>query len=336
MEKRILGKTGFEVSVIGLGGIPIQRVDKETAISIVKKAHECGINFIDTARGYNSSEKLLGEALEVIGREKFILATKSMARTYDGIMEELDLSLKNLKTDYIDLFQFHNVSKQADVDVLLGENGGLKAIKEMKEKGIVKEIGITSHNIDFMDKFVDMDEFSTIQFPYNPVENQAAEVFKKAHDKNIGVIVMKPLAGGAIPKGELCLRYIMENENVTIAIPGMDSLEQVLENASVGMNPRKLTLEERDELEAEIKTLGTEFCRRCGYCAPCTVGIDIPSQFLMEGYYTRYNLKDWAKTRYDAMEKNAKDCIRCGLCEIRCPYDLPIIKMLDKVKKNLG
>lgn len=336
MEKRILGKTGYEVSVIGLGGIPIQRVDKEKAIEIVQAAHNRGINFIDTARGYNESEKLLGEALEVVGRDKFYLATKSMQRTYDGVLEELNISLNNLKTDYIDLFQFHNVSKEADAEILFSENGALKAIKEMKEKGIVKEIGITSHNVNLMDKFVDTEEFATIQFPYNAVEDQATNVFKKAKEKNIGVIVMKPLAGGAIPKGELCLRYIMENENITVAIPGMDSVEQVIENTNVGINPRKLTDTEREELNNEIKELGTEFCRRCGYCAPCTVGMDIPTQFLMEGYYVRYNLQDWAKSRYDAMDKKAADCIRCGKCEERCPYDLPIMDMLERVEKNLG
>ncbi len=336
MEKRILGRTGYEVSVIGLGGIPIQRVDSDTAIAIVQEAHNRGINFIDTARGYNESESILGEALEVVGRDKFYIATKSMQRTYEGVLEELNISLNNLKTDYIDLFQFHNVSKEADVEILFGENGALKAIKEMKEKGIVKEIGITSHNVNLMDGFVDTDEFATIQFPYNPVEDQAKDVFKKAKEKNIGVIVMKPLAGGAIPKGELCLRYIVENENITVAIPGMDSVAQVKENTSVGIDPRPLTQEERDELYNEIESLGTEFCRRCGYCAPCTVGIDIPTQFLMEGYYTRYNLEDWAKTRYDNMEVNAGDCIQCGECEPRCPYDLPIIKMLERVESVLG
>lgn len=336
MEKRVLGRTDFEVSVIGLGGIPIQRVDKDEAIKIVEEAHKQGINFIDTARGYNESEELLGQALKSVGRDKFYLATKSMQRTYDGVLEELEISLNNLQTDYIDLFQFHNVSKKEDVEVLFSEKGALKAIKEMKEKGIVKEIGITSHNVDLMDSFVDNDEFSTIQFPYNPVEDQASNVFKKAKEKNIGVIVMKPLAGGAIPKGELCLRYIMENPNVTVAIPGMDSIAQVKENADVGKNPRPLTDEERMKLKKEVDSLGTEFCRRCGYCAPCSVGMDIPSQFLMEGYYVRYNLKDWAKSRYDAMEKNAGDCIRCGDCETRCPYDLPIMDMLERVESTLG
>ena len=336
MKKRMLGNTGFKVSVIGMGGIPIQRVDQEEAVEIVREAHKQGINFIDTARGYNESEELLGNALEVVGRDKFYLATKSMQRTYDGVIEEIETSLKNLKTDYIDLFQFHNVSKEEDYETLLSDSGALKAIEEYKEKGIVKEIGITSHSFDILNKALDTDHFASIQFPYNPVEDHGEPLFKKAKEKNIGVIIMKPLAGGAIPKGELCLRYIMENENVTVAIPGMDSITQVKENTSVGKDMRPMTDEEKKKLKDEIDGLGTEFCRRCGYCAPCTVGIDIPSQFLMEGYYTRYNLQEWAKSRYDAMDKNAKDCIRCGKCEPRCPYDLPIMDMLERVEDNLG
>ncbi|QQK08315.1 aldo/keto reductase [Miniphocaeibacter halophilus] len=336
MEKRILGRTGYEVSVIGFGGIPIQNVDKDTAIKLVEEAHKQGINFIDTARSYNDSEKLLGQALEVVGREKFYIATKSMQRTYDGVLKDLEISLKNLKVDSLDLYQFHNVSKESEMETIFSENGALKAVKEMKEKGIIKEIGVTSHSVDLLNKLIDTNEFSTIQFPYNIVENQAEEAFKKAKEKNIGILIMKPLAGGAIPKGELCLRYIMENENITLAIPGMDTIEQVKENAGVGNNPRPLAEEEIKELQNYVEELGTQFCRRCGYCAPCSVGIDIPTNFLMEGYYTRYDLKDWALSRYNGMEVNAKDCIECGDCEPRCPYDLPIIEMLKNVAKVLG
>ena len=147
---------------------------------------------------------------------------------------------------------------------------------------------------------------------------------------------MKPLAGGAIPKGELCLRFILENEDVTTAIPGMDSIEQVRENTRAGTDRRPLTDDERKELTVESATLGEEFCRRCGYCSPCSVGIDIPSQFIMDGYYSRYNLQDWAVSRYKAMDVRASDCIECGDCEPRCPYDLPIIEMLKRVESNLG
>ena len=336
MEKRILGRTRFEVSVVGLGGIPIQRVDKETAYEIVKEAYENGINFIDTARGYRNSEELLGHAIERIGRDKFILATKSMARTYDKVLEEIAISLNDLRTDYIDLFQFHNVRTKEDLDTVLGENGALKAAKELKAKGVIKEIGITSHSVDILDIALDTDEFSTIQCPYNPVERLGERVFQKAKERNIGVIVMKPLAGGAISKGELSLRFILENDNVTTAIPGMDSIEQVRENTKAGSDRRLLTDDEREELNKEAKTLGEQFCRRCGYCAPCSVGIDIQSQFLLDGYYTRYNLQDWAISRYKAMDVRAGDCIECGDCESRCPYDLPIIEMLKRVESNLG
>ncbi len=335
MEMRVLGRTNFEVSAIGFGGIPIQRVDEEIAYRLLVEAHNQGINFIDTARGYMTSEELLGSALERIGRDKFILATKSMARTYDAVVEEFETSLKNLKTDYIDLFQFHNLSKKEDLETVMGENGALKAIKEYKEKGIIKEIGITSHSVDLLHIAIDTGEFSTIQYPYNPVEKQGEPVFRKARENNLGVIVMKPLAGGAISKGELSLRYIMENKDVTVAIPGMDSVEQVIENARAGNDMRHLTEDERKVLMEEANTLGEEFCRRCGYCAPCTVGIDIPTQFILEGYYSRYNLQDWAVDRYNGMSINAKDCIECGVCETRCPYSLPIIKMLKRVDSNL-
>ncbi|MDR7855837.1 aldo/keto reductase [Tissierella sp.] len=336
MEKRLLGKTNLEVSVIGFGGIPIQRVDSHMSTSLLEEASKLGINFIDTARGYNESENLIGEALEKIGREKFFLATKTMKRDYQGMLDDINISLKNLRTDYIDLYQLHNVKSIEELELVLSENGALKALKEAKEKGIVRNIGITGHNPDILDKAIDTDEFATIQCPYNPVEQQADELFKKAKAKDIGVIVMKPLAGGAITKGELSLRFIIDNPNVTVAIPGMDSIEQINENAMVGIDVRKLTDEEEKILFEEANSLGSEFCRRCGYCMPCPQNIDIPTQFLMEGYYTRYNLKEWAQGRYDAMEKRAVHCIECGQCEPRCPYNLPIRKMMKKVVATLG
>jgi len=336
LEKRILGSTNFEVSVIGFGGIPLQRVDESMAMELISTAYENGINFIDTARGYNQSESLIGHALELIGREKFYLATKSAKRDYDGILEELEISLNQLKTSYIDLYQFHNVRDFEQLDQILSDNGALKGVKEAREKGLVRHIGITSHSPEILSKAIDTEEFATIQCPYNPVERQAEELFEKANKMNIGVIVMKPLAGGAIRNGELALRFIINNPNISVVIPGMDTLEQVSTNASVGINRRELTEEEEKKLFEEANSLGTEFCRRCGYCLPCPQGIDIPTQFLLEGYFTRYDLKEWAKTRYDAMEKKAAHCIECGRCEDKCPYNLPIRKMMKKVVDVLG
>ncbi|WP_352418735.1 aldo/keto reductase [Proteiniborus sp.] len=336
MEKRILGKTGLEISSIGFGGIPIQRVDEEYAARLIEELNKQGINFIDTARGYTISEELIGYGLGKFGRDKFVLATKSMSRDYDGMKKDIEISLKNLRTEYIDLYQLHNVRTEAEYNKIISENGALRALKEAKQEGKVKHIGMTSHDLVTLEKGVDSGYFDTIQFPYNPVERQAEELFKKANSLGLGVIVMKPLAGGAITNAELSLRFILENKSVSVAIPGMDSIEQIKENARVGNEYRKLNDTERDIILTEAKELGTEFCRRCGYCAPCPQGIDIPSQFLIEGYYSRYNLKDWAKERYMEFSSKASDCIECGQCETRCPYDLPIRDMLKKVVNILG
>lgn len=336
MEKRILGKSNLEVAIIGFGGIPIQRVDQDMAYELLKESANQGIDFIDTARGYNNSEELIGNALEKIGRDKFFLATKSMARDYHGMLKDIDISLKELKTDYIDLYQLHNIRTKTDFEKIFADDGALKALKEAKAMGKIRAIGITGHDPKLLMEAIETEEFETVQCPYNPIELQADELFKKAKAMDIGVIVMKPLAGGAITNGELSLRFIMDNPNITVVIPGMDSVEQVQSNALVGIDRRDLTAEERDILSKEANSLGSEFCRRCGYCLPCPEGIDIPVQFLMEGYYTRYNLQDWAKERYNAMENNAHDCIECGICETKCPYDLPIRKMLKNVVEKLG
>ncbi|MDY0235680.1 MAG: aldo/keto reductase [Gudongella sp.] len=334
MLKRTLGRTNFNVSSVGFGGIPIQRVTKEVAAEMLIEALNQGINFIDTARGYMESEALLGEALQVVGRDNFYLATKSFNRTYDGVLKDLNISLSLLKTDRIDLFQFHNVKSLEDYNNLIADGAALDAIKKAKEDGIVKEIGISSHSLDVLNVAVKTDHFATIQFPYNAVERQAEDLFRIAHERNIGVIVMKPLAGGAIQNGELALRFILENQNVSVVIPGMDCVEQVIENTKPGHDGKGLSEDQRKNLEKEAAELGTQFCRRCGYCAPCSVGIDIPTQFILDSYFTRYNLQEWAQTRYNSQEIKASDCIDCGLCEPRCPYNLPIREMLKKVASH--
>ncbi len=336
MLKRILGRTGFEVSLIGFGGIPIQRLDEEQALELVQEASNQGINFIDTATGYGRSEELIGYGIEKTGRDKWIIATKCPTRGYESMKKAIDESLNKLRTDVIDLYQLHNVSQEEQYTQVMAENGALRALKEAKEAGKIKEIGITSHSLEMLEKAIETGEFSTIQFPYNAVERQGEKLFERAKELNIGVIVMKPIAGGAITQPDLSLRFIMENPNVSVIIPGMDKVEHVIDNSKVGISPKGLSSEERVVLQKEVNDLGQEFCRRCGYCAPCPQGINIPTVMVMEGYYLRYNLQDWAKERYDALEKNASHCVECGLCEPKCPYNLPIRKILKRVHENLG
>lgn len=328
MRKVLLGNTGMDVSVIGLGGIPIQRVNQEEATKIIMEATNRGINFIDTAQGYTISEQYIGNALKKAGRENFYIATKSMSYDYESMKIAVEKSLNSMELDYIDLFQVHNVSKQEQLDLVLSENGALKALVEAKEKGLIKHIGITGHIREILMQAIGHDEFETIQFPFNPVESQGTELFTKALEKGMGTIAMKPMAGGAFTKQKLSLKYIINSNLINLAIPGMDSIEQVIENASVGDDAEPLTKDEQEELNKEIEVLGNDFCRRCGYCKPCPEGIDIPNVFLFEGYVTRYNLPEYGKSKYEALPIKATACVRCRKCERKCPYNLPIVNKL--------
>ncbi|CEO28307.1 aldo/keto reductase [Paraclostridium sordellii] len=329
---RVLGKTNLKINRIGFGGIPIQRVTQQDTNKIIDELINQGINFIDSARGYTVSEEYIGNAIEG-KRDKFILASKSMSRTYEDMIKDVDITLKNFRIDYIDLYQLHNV-KSDEYENIFNDNMAYKALLDCKSQGKIKNIGITSHSIDTIKKAVRDEKFDTIQFPYNIVEDQADEIFREAHERNIGIIVMKPLAGGAINNAKLAIKYILSKDYIDIAIPGMDSVDQVLENISVLEN---LDIDKEDELKIEdIRSqLGNRFCRRCEYCMPCPVGINIPMNFLLEGYYSRYNLKEWSKERYNSLDIKASDCVECGKCESKCPYDLPIREMLKEVTEKL-
>lgn len=326
MEYRILGKTGLKISRLGFGGIPIQKIDKEGTKNLICELINEGVNFIDTARAYTVSEEYLGYALEGV-RDKFVLATKSMARTKELMARDIEISLKNLQTSYIDLYQIHNPSPK-DFEAVMAEGGALEALFKARDEGKIGHIGVTLHSVELFERAVELDWVETIMFPYNIVEAQGEELIKKCNEKNIGFICMKPLAGGAIDNAHLAIRFIMNNPYVDVVIPGMAEKREITENISAVINTSPLTDCELSKINEIKEQLGTNFCRRCNYCAPCTVGINIPSVFLLEGYFSRYNLKDWALARYDGLDKKASDCIDCGICESRCPYNLPIRQML--------
>lgn len=331
MNKNFLGNTGMQVSIIGFGGIPIQRISQEDATKLVLEAKNKGINFIDTARAYTVSEEYIGNALKEAGRENFYIASKAMCFSYESMKESIEESLKVMDIEYIDLYQIHNVSKKEQLDEALSDKGALKALVEAKEKGLIKHIGITGHLRELLIEAIDRDEFETVQFPFNPVESQGTELFKKALSKGMGTIAMKPLAGGAFRKAELSLKFIVNSGLVNVAIPGVDSVEQVAINASIGVDVHPLTEDEIKEIEKEVKELGNDFCRRCGYCKPCPEGIDIPSAMLYEGYAIRYNMPEYAKMKYETLPIKADACVRCRKCESKCPYGLPIVDKLKHV-----
>lgn len=334
MEYRVLGKTGLKISTLGFGGIPIQRIDAAGTKVLMKQLAEAGVNYIDTARGYTVSESYLGEALEGI-RDKFVLATKSMARTAEAMAADIEISLKNLCTDHIDLYQVHNPNVQ-QLDQVCAPGGALEALFAAREAGKIGHIGVTAHSTEVFEKALELDWVETIMFPYNILESQGEALIRKCAEKNIGFIVMKPLAGGAIEDATLALRYICANPDISVVIPGMADPKELEQNLAAISDTAPLSPVELEKIEGIRKELGTNFCRRCNYCAPCTAGISIPNVFLFDGYFSRYGLADWAKSRYGAMPKKASDCIGCGICETRCPYNLPIRKMMKLVAEKFG
>ena len=334
MEYRILGKTGLKISRMGFGGIPIQRIDAAGTRKLCLQMKEAGINYIDTARGYTVSEEYLGEALEGI-RDDFIIATKSMARTKEAMAADIEISLKNLRTNYIDLYQVHNPN-MAQLEQVMAPGGALDALMEAKAAGKIGNIGLTAHAIEVFEKALELPWVETIMFPYNIVESQGEELIKACLEKNIGFIVMKPLAGGAIEDATLAIRYCLNNPAVTVVIPGMAEEKELQQNLAAANDVSPLNAEELANVEAIRKQLGTQFCRRCNYCQPCVKGINISGCFLFHGYLDRYGLADWARGRYATLPVKASACIECGACENRCPYNLPIRMMLKKVAKDFG
>ena len=334
MEYRVLGKTGLKVSRMGFGGLPIQRTDDTACREILVQLADLGVNYIDTARGYTVSESYIGKSLAGL-RDKFILATKSMAKDKESMARDIEDSLRNLQTDYIDLYQIHNPNREV-YEQIIAPGGALEALLEAKAAGKIGHIGFTNHLAEMIELVLQEDWVETVMFPYNIVETQGEHLLRLCREKNVGFIAMKPLAGGALDDVRLSLRFIVKNELVDVIIPGMDEPAQVQENYDAIMDSAPLSEEEQEKIAAIRKDLGTNFCRRCNYCAPCTVGIKIPTIFLFDGYLTRYGLPDWAKARYETLDKHASDCIVCGACEKRCPYHLPIRDMLLKVAERFG
>lgn len=332
-----LGRTGLKVATVSFGGIPIQRSDAANTQEVINTLLEYGINYIDTARGYTVSEEYLGQALQG-NRDKFILATKSMSRDYESMKADILTSLNNLQTNYIDIYQFHNV-KPTYFEKIFSPGGAYEALLEAKNEGKIGFIGGTAHSLDSLKIMVDSygDIVDTIMFPYNIVELQGHDTLAKAQEKGIGTIAMKPLAGGNLDDYTLALKFIAQSGVIDISIPGMGDKEEVIKNAEVWKNLCPLTEEELKQTEVIRKELGETFCRRCGYCTPCTIGIDIPMNFLMGNYLRKYEgLATWAHSRYNAFPVKAADCIQCGKCEPRCPYNLPIISMLKATAEDFA
>jgi predicted aldo/keto reductase-like oxidoreductase len=330
MRDRIfLGKTGLEVNRLGLGGIPIQRVDENVAVKTVRHAVKCGVDLIDTARAYTTSEEIIGKALEQASNQ-VVIATKSHARTADGIRKDIEISLKNLRRERIDIYQCHYIKDEADYKKIIGRDGALEGMCKARDEGLIGHIGFTTHSLDLADRILDDDLFETIMVCFSFLEPVAKEkVIPKAIKKNVAVITMKPFSGGAIDNARLSLKYVLSQPGV-VAIPGVETQELFDENWAVFCKDYQLTTVERQAIDDLRKRYDKSFCRRCDYCQPCTE--DIPIQIMLGIRYAvkrfgnGFLLTDWCK---DAVTK-ARKCTECGECMTRCPYELPIPELISE------
>jgi predicted aldo/keto reductase-like oxidoreductase len=323
------------ITPISFGALPVQRCTLKETDQVLNAALDAGINFFDTARAYTDSEEKIGVCI-ASRRNEYYLATKSMARTKAAMTTDIDISLSTMKTEYIDVYQLHNVKSEADWDAVMAPDGALAALKEAKAAGKIGHIGITGHNMDMLVRAVKTGEFSTVQVPFNCVEQGALrELFPLAKTMDVGIIVMKPLGGGLISEVELALRFVLQHDGL-VAIPGMDRVEHLEQNLAPTKDFKPLTTEETARLTAEAAVLGPVFCRRCGYCMPCVAGIDIPATFILHHQYTRYDMKAAIPVRYKGLGVKASACVECGECESRCPYNLPIRERMKQVAQDLG
>lgn len=329
MQEVRLGRSELLVSRVGFGGIPIQRVSEEEAVSVVRGCLDLGVTFIDTANMYTTSEERIGLAIRG-RREQVVLATKTLARTAAGVKEHLQLSLRQLDVSYIDLYQFHMVSTE-DVYALVTAPGGLLAVvRQAREQGLVRHIGVTCHSLDIARKAVQSGFFETVMLPFNFISSEPADqVLPLARQHDVGFIAMKPFAGGALKDAALSFKYLLQFPDV-VPIPGIEKVPEMEEIVCLVQGDLTISPAERAEMERVKNDLGTRFCRRCDYCRPCPQGIPISSVNTIDIF-----LRTFAPERVfvgniaDNMAK-ALECTRCGECEPKCPYNLPIRDMMDE------
>lgn len=324
MSMVTLGKTGITVNKNGFGALPIQRVSNEDAGKLLRKAYEHGITFYDTARFYTDSEAKIGESLSDV-REKIYIATKTAATDAKTFWKDLNTSLSLLKTDYIDLYQFHNPSFCPKS----GDGTGLyEAMLEAKEQGKIRHIGITNHRLSVAKEAIDSGLYETLQFPFNYLATkEELKLVSRCKENNIGFIAMKALSGGLITNSRAAYAYQDLYDHV-LPIWGVQKETELDEFISYIDNPPTMTEEIKAVIEKDQKELASNFCRGCGYCMPCPVGIEINNCARMSLLLRRSPSELQLTKEVQEKMKRIEKCINCGRCSARCPYGLNTPKLL--------
>lgn len=326
MDYVTLGKTGITVNKNGFGALPIQRIGREDAVKLARKAYEAGITFFDTARFYTDSEEKLGEAFEGI-RDKVFIATKTAAVKVEDFWKQLETSLYNLKTDYVDIYQFHNPSFCPKP----GDGTGLyEAMLEAKVQGKVRHIGITNHRLAIAEEAVDSGLYETLQFPFCYLASERdIKLMEKCKEAGMGFIAMKALSGGLITNAKAAYAFEAQYDNV-LPIWGVQRERELDEFISYIENPPKLTEEIKQFIEADRKELSGDFCRGCGYCMPCPAGIEINNCARMSLLLRRSPSELQLTDEVQEKMKKIENCLHCNKCKKNCPYGLDTPTLLEK------
>ncbi len=328
MQKVRLGKTEIEVSKNGFGALPIQRISKKDAVYLLQKAFYNGINYFDTARAYSDSEEKMGAAFAYT-RDKIIISTKTMAADADGFWKDLEESLRQLQTDYIDIYQFHNPAfcpRPGD------ETGLYEAALKAKEQGKIRHIGITNHRIAVAKESIQSGLYETMQFPFSYLAAAAdLEIVEACREADMGFIAMKGLSGGLIHNAACAYAYMDQPQFSHVApIWGIQRESELDEFLSYQECPPSLTEERLKEIEADREQLSGDFCRGCGYCMPCPAGIEINNCARMSLMLRRAPQNAWLSEEWQVKMKKIEDCIHCGNCMKKCPYGLNTPELLAK------
>lgn len=326
MEKVTLGSTGITVNKNGFGALPVQRVPKKEAAALIRRAFEAGIDFFDTAHWYTDSEEKLGMALADV-RDKVYIATKTGSVTVEGFWSDLEMSLEHLQTTYIDIYQFHN----PEVCPKPGDGSGLyEAMQEAKEQGKIRHIGITNHRLSVAKEAIESGLYETLQFPFCYISGeQERELVCLCRERNIGFIAMKALSGGLITNSAAAYAFAAQFDNV-LPIWGVQREEELDEFISYIDNPPAMTDEIRAVIEKDCEELAGDFCRGCGYCMPCPVGIEINNCARMSLLLRRSPSQTHLSPEGQEKMKKIEQCLHCNQCKSKCPYELDTPQLLAK------
>jgi len=329
MKRIRFGKTGLTVSQIAMGGIPIARLSKADAINVVHEALSLGINFFDTAHGYTDSEEKIGAAIKGIKREDLVIASKSPADDKKAFNEHLDLSLRRLGVDYLDIYQLHNAGSEARRNAVMAPGGAMEGLEEAVKAGKVRFPAFSSHSIPIAIELMKGGRFASVQLPFNYIDCAAAdEAIPLAEKLGMGFIAMKPMGGGLLDNAGLSFRFLGQYGNV-VPDPGIEKIEEIREIAGIVEKNEALTAEDKKEIEKLKVEFGASWCHRCDYCQPCPQGININSVLCIKSALKRMS-PDWARSFVKPGIDKARTCTECGTCMTRCPYNLEIPKLLKE------